>query len=77
MEPRQLIKASLILCFFWLPGLLQAEEIKRYESQVTVPIHEKDEVYARNQAFADARRALVQLAAKDLIGDALYQENES
>ena len=76
-NPRFII-ALLTLCLLGLNApLLLAEEVKNFETEIIVEIHEKDEVYARNQAFADARRELIQLASKHLIGEALYLENES
>ncbi len=72
------IKSTLIsLIFFSLTlGSLDARETQSFRAKTQVPIKEKDVVYARNQAFADLRRELIQKGVADLIGSRLYRENE-
>ena len=77
---RRSIKIGLILLLLFFCGLtnpLLAQEEKRLTSEVTVPVKDRDVVYAKQRAFRQAGRQVILLASKLLIGDDLFPELQS
>lgn len=64
---------SVLWILIYAP-LLLSQETRSFEDTVTVPIPEKDRVYARNRAFRTLESRLLVQAVKELIEVPLFEE---
>ena len=63
-----------ILWIFIHVPLLFSQETRLFEDIITVPILEKDTVFARNNAFQTLQKRLLAQAVKELLGVHLFEE---
>jgi len=66
-------RSWLLLFFLLLPILGYSAQLKTYQAETTQPIVDKDVVYARDVAFQNLRRTLIDQAVLDLLGPEMYE----